>query len=279
MYYVCQRAREDVKVVLVGQGPDELFGGYKRHLGVHYGQYWRAMPQCVKRLASNAVKALPRNETLKRGIYSLGIDDRMQRYEHVFSLMPGDTIDGLFHDGLVNGKMEEKVQECWKDLSLMMEETDELGGFQLLELRSSLPDELMLLSDKMSMAHGLEVRVPYLDREIVEYVERLPANMKVRNGSRGKWIHRQVCKQFMPAEILKRKKVGFAVNVVDGWFKNSMSIKMEDYILDRSSLMYEYIDSKKTEILWNEHKSEKNDNHKILYNMIVFEEWLRLRQS
>ena len=65
-----------------------------------------------------------------------------------------------------------------------MSETDELGGFQFLELRSTLPDELLMFGDKLSMAHGLEVRVPYLDKEIVEYVERLPANFKVRNGSR-----------------------------------------------------------------------------------------------
>jgi asparagine synthase (glutamine-hydrolysing) len=275
MYYVCQRAREDVKVALVGQGPDELFGGYKRHLGVHYGQYWRSLPVWVKRIMGNVVKGLPRNETLKRGIYSLDITDRMQRYEHVFSLLPGEAVDGLFHDDLINGSMEERAQECWKDLSLMMQETDELGGFQLLELRSSLPDELMLLSDKMSMAHSLEVRVPYLDREIVEYVESLPADMKVRHGIRSKWLHRQVCKQFMPAEILKRKKRGFAVNVVDEWFKHSLSKKMEGYILDNGSLMYKYLKSSEIQRLLYEHKCGYSDNHKMLYSLVVFEEWLK----
>ena len=70
--------------------------------------------------------------------------------------------------------------------------TDELGGFQLLEIRSSLPDELLMYADKLSMAHSLEVRVPYLDRTVVEYVQRLGAGFKVRNGSR-KWLHRRVC--------------------------------------------------------------------------------------
>jgi len=61
--------------------------------------------------------------------------------------------------------------------------TDELGGLQFLEVRSTLPDELLMYADKLSMAHGLELRVPFVDKEIVEYVERLPASFKVRNGS------------------------------------------------------------------------------------------------
>ena len=85
MYFVCERARQDVKVALVGQGPDEVFGGYKRHLGVHYGKLWRGLPAGVSALVGSAVNRLPRNEALKRGIYSLGVEDRLQRHQHVFS--------------------------------------------------------------------------------------------------------------------------------------------------------------------------------------------------
>ena len=96
MYFVCQRARQDVKVVLIGQGPDELFGGYKRHLGVHYGNVWRGLPSAVRGLASSVVSRLPRNETLKRGVQSLATNDQLQRYESVFSLAPAQIIDELF---------------------------------------------------------------------------------------------------------------------------------------------------------------------------------------
>ena len=72
MYFVCERARQDVKVALVGQGPDELFGGYRRHLGVRYGALWAQAPSWMRKSISTAVTALPRNETLKRGVYSLG---------------------------------------------------------------------------------------------------------------------------------------------------------------------------------------------------------------
>src|SRR5690606_37549256 len=77
MYFVCARARQDVKVVLVGQGPDELFCGYKRHVGMRYGESWRRLPAAIRGLTGAAVRMLPRNETAKRGVYALGIDDRL----------------------------------------------------------------------------------------------------------------------------------------------------------------------------------------------------------
>ena len=217
MYFVSQRARQDVKVALIGQGPDELFGGYKRHLGVHYGNWWRGLPAGLRSMAGFAVNRLPRNETLKRGVRSLEATDRLKRYQDVFSLAPAETIDGLFREDVLPERDRHDLVEYWDAFRPQMEHTDELGGFQLLEIRSSLPDELLMYADKLSMAHSLEVRVPYLDRTVVEYVQRLGANLKVRNGTR-KWLHRQVCQSYLPPRILKRKKRGFAANVVDDGF-------------------------------------------------------------
>ncbi len=275
MYFVCERARQDVKVVLVGQGPDELFGGYRRHLGVRYGAYWRGLPGWLRNSLRSAVNTLPRNETLKRGVYSLDIPEKLKRYQHVFSIVPGETIDSLFQQDMLPPDTGDKVLECWADLEPLMENTDELGGFNLLEVRSSLPDELLLYADKLSMAHGLEVRVPYLDREAVEYTQRLSAHYKVRNGSR-KWLHRRVCRDFLPKEFVKRKKRGFATNVVDDWFHNSLDSKMGNFLLDGSSLMFEFLQPEAVKQLHHEHVSGKSDNYKILFSLVVFEEWLRL---
>src|SRR5437870_3608524 len=274
MYFVCQRARQDVKVALIGQGPDELFGGYRRHLGIHYSAWWGSLPRWIRAPISSAITALPRNETLKRGVYSLDIPERLRRYQHVLSILPGNRIDELFQDGLVGPHTGDGILECWEDLAELMTETDELGGFQFVEVRSTLPDELLMYADKLSMAHGLELRVPYLDKEIVEYVERLSAHFKVRNGSQ-KWLHRQVCQTYLPREILKRTKRGFAVNVVDNWFRGAMDNKMAEILLDSESRMYQYLRPQAVQKLFKEHSSGRNDNYKILFSLVVFEEWLR----
>jgi asparagine synthase (glutamine-hydrolysing) len=274
MYFVCKRAREDVKVALVGQGPDELFGGYKRHIGVRYGALWGGLPVPVRSAVGSVISALPRNEMLKRGLHSLDVPDRMRRYQNVLSLLPGNEIDGLFQDGVLPPMPGDKILDAWQDLAPLMDETDELGGFQFLELRSTLPDELLMYADKLSMAHSLEGRVPFLDKEIVEYAERLPSNLKVRNGS-GKWLHRQVCQAFLPATILKRKKRGFGVNVVDDWFRGTAHKKMEEILLDGGSQIYRYLRPSAVKQIYEEHRSGANDNHKILFSLVVFEEWLR----
>lgn len=278
MYFVCQRARQDVKVALVGQGPDELFGGYKRHLGVRYGALWAQLPGWVRSPVAATVSALPRNEMLKRGVQSLATTDRLRRYQSVFSLLPGPQVDHLFQDGLLEPDAGDAILESWKDMSPLLSGTDELGGFQFLEVRSTLPDELLMYADKLSMAHSLELRVPYVDKEIVEYVERLPANLKVRNGSR-KWLHRQVCRTYLPEAIVKRPKRGFAVNVVDDWFRGAMDGRMADTLRDSGSKIYQYLRPEAVRELFEQHSSGRNDNHKILFSLVLFEQWLRMQEE
>ena len=269
-----RRAREDVKVALNGQGPDELFGGYKRHLGVFYGDWWRGLPAGLRTVIGYVANQLPRNETLKRAVSSLATGDRLKRYQDVFSLAPAETIDGLFREGSSNGNLDHELVNYWRPLERQMTEIDELGGFQLLEVRSSLPDELLMYADKLSMAHSLEVRVPYLDRTVVEYVQRLDASFKIRNGTR-KWLHRQVCQNYLPPRILKRKKRGFAVNVVDNWFQSTLKSHFSELLLDTNSIMFHLLKPEPVQKLLVAHQSGRQDNHKLLFSLVMFEQWLR----
>ena len=278
MYFVSQRARQDVKVALIGQGPDELFGGYTRHVGLRYGNLWRRLPAAFRSAVGFAVNGLSRNETLKRGAHSLGLDNRLTRYQQVFSLAPATTIDGLFHDDLLPDGRGYELVNCWRALAPQMEHTDELGGFQLLEIRSSLPDELLMYADKLSMAHSLEVRVPYLDRAVVEYVQRLGASFKIRRGTR-KWIHRRVCQSYLPPLILRRKKRGFAANVVDEWLRSSAQGQLSDVFLDESSLMFGLLKPERVRKLLSDHRLGRQDNHKLLFSLVMLEQWLRRTDS
>jgi asparagine synthase (glutamine-hydrolysing) len=123
------------------------------------------------------------------------------------------------------------------------------------------------------MAHGLEIRVPYLDQEVVEYVERLPASYKVRWGRR-KWLHRHVCQRFLPKEIIRRKKIGFATPIRN-WFRESMDAKIKDTLLEPHSKIYEYLAYEKVHKLVKDHQNGRQSNHKIIFSLIAFQEWLR----
>jgi asparagine synthase (glutamine-hydrolysing) len=273
MYFVSERARQDVKVALNGQGPDELFGGYKRHLGLRYAGLWSNLPSWLRRPLAAGIQALPRNETLKRATYSLDVKDRLHRYQQVLSIAPGSEIDGLFRDGLLPKDAGDRILECWEDMFPLTEHTDELSGFQFLEVRSTLPDELLMYADKLSMAHSLEVRVPYLDREVVEFVERLDARFKVRDLSR-KWLHRKVCSAMLPPAILRRPKRGFAVNVVDSWFRDMNKESRVAAMLGKNASLNQLIRPDAVSRLLSQHESGQRDNHKLLFSLAVFQQWL-----
>lgn len=274
MYFVCQRAREVVKVALIGQGPDELFGGYNRHLGVRYGSTWRSLPGWMRAGGATIARHLPRNDALRRGLDSLDENDQLRRFQKVFSLAPEAKIMALFRPGMMPSATGRGAMDCWQEYRPTMERLDELNAFQLLELRSSLPDELLMYGDKLSMTHALEARVPFLDRELVEHIQRLGASFKVRHGVR-KWLHRRVCRRFLPPEVMRRKKRGFAVNVVDDWFRQSLQGNIRGYLADDQSLIYRYLQPDMVRDLLQRHLVGQEDNHKILFSLVILEQWLR----
>jgi asparagine synthase (glutamine-hydrolysing) len=124
------------------------------------------------------------------------------------------------------------------------------------------------------MAHSLEVRVPYLDRTVVEFAQRLGAGLKIRARA-GKWLHRHVCRQYLPEAMLGRRKRGFAVNVVDQWFTASIRSELSAMLLNPDSLMFELLDPRPIRALLEDHRSGRNDNHKLLFSLVVVEQWLR----
>jgi asparagine synthase (glutamine-hydrolysing) len=274
MYHVCARARQDVKVALIGQGPDELFGGYLRHLGVLHGQRWRQLPRWNRDLIAAAVRRLPRQEGLKRAVQALATADRGERYKDVLSILPRPTAAELLRPEHRADLDASSSPDWWSELEPLLADADELGGFLAVELRSALPDKLLMYGDKLSMAHGLEVRVPYLDREVVEFVERLPSHAKVALGQR-KRLHRQVCRSLLPPAILRRKKRGFAVDAVDRWFRADRPGMVDTYLLDPSARIGDYLDLDAIGRLVDAHRRGASDHHKILFNLIALEAWLR----
>jgi asparagine synthase (glutamine-hydrolysing) len=131
-----------------------------------------------------------------------------------------------------------------------------------------------MYADKLSMAHSLEVRVPYLDKTVVEFAQRLGAGFKVRNRN-GKWLHKSVCQSYLPPAILNRKKRGFAVNVVDDWFQSSADGHLRQMLQDPESLMFDILEPEPVQELLRDHQSGAEDNHKLLFSLVMLEQWLR----
>jgi asparagine synthase (glutamine-hydrolysing) len=98
--------------------------------------------------------------------------------------------------------------------------------------------------------------------------------LKVRRGVR-KWLHRRVCHQFLPEEVVNRKKRGFAVNVVDDWFRQALQGRIKDYLIDNKSLVYRFLNQSAVRGLLDTHVSGQEDNHKVLFSIVVLEQWLR----
>jgi asparagine synthase (glutamine-hydrolysing) len=225
-------------------------------------------------LVREAARNVPRREGLKRGLRSLDQPDRIQRFLEVFALLPEKDLSELFRPGLLTGDSSVTLRECWSELEPGLAELDELSAFNYLEIASSLPDELLMYTDKLSMHHSLEIRVPYLDEDIVDYSIRLPDKYKVRGLTR-KWLHREVAKGILPAEVAQRRKRGFASTIVDHWYRSVAGGRTADLLTDEKSLIFKYLSHEKIQGLLQAHKSGESDNHKILFSMIFIEEWLR----
>ncbi|HRI12547.1 MAG TPA: asparagine synthase (glutamine-hydrolyzing) [Verrucomicrobiota bacterium] len=278
MFFVSQRARADVKVALMGQGPDELLGGYRRHVGVYYGQYWRCVPSPIRHAARHALDLIPGLTTFRRAAYSLDVPNRLARYLNVVTLLSPDLLADLFRPGLIANELSGKILESWAELVPGFESLDELNGFNYLEVRSTLPDQLLAYGDRLSMAHGLEVRFPFLDVEVINYVEQLPSAYKIC-GLRRKLLQRKICRRFLPARAFRGRKKGFAANITARWFRGPQTCRMGSLLRDPGSLIFAYFEPSKVGALLDLHQTGKRDHSRVLFNLVVLEEWLRLRSA
>jgi asparagine synthase (glutamine-hydrolysing) len=164
MYSVCRLAREQVTVVLTGQGADEPFAGYPRHWGERYGSLYRGLPPLLRdRTIRPLIEALPRQERLKRAARSLAIENITERFAKVYAVFSETMKQELWQPGMLpEGRFEHvcEVIDYWRT---GMENADPLVQMTYVDTRLSLSDDLLTYGDKMSMAASIEARVPFLD--------------------------------------------------------------------------------------------------------------------
>jgi asparagine synthase (glutamine-hydrolysing) len=233
-YLVSEFARRDVTVILSGVGGDELFGGYRRYLGTHYQARFARLPAPVRRAAVALGEQLPSDRhsrlldamRLAKGFLStagLPFEEQYRSYVQVFP--PDDAADLLC-------ERAPAARDPLVDAFLAASGTDEVNRMLGVDAETQLPDDLLLLTDKMSMAVSLECRVPLLDHELVELAARIPAGVKVRGG-RLKHVMKAALADVLPRPLIARKKRGFGTPM-GAWLKGDLAPVLRSLLSEHS---------------------------------------------
>jgi len=275
-YLVSEFARRDVTVILSGVGGDELFGGYRRYLGDHYQAYFDRLPSWLRRTATAAGRRLPSDRhgpllnlsRLAKGFLesaALPFEERYRAYVEVF---PRDEAARLL--GGEGGAGADRIAEAFLDAP----GDDGLNRMLSVDAQTQLADDLLLLTDKMSMAASLECRVPLLDHELVELAARMPQAIKIRGG-RLKHALKEAVSDLLPADIIERKKRGFGTPM-GAWLKHDLATLMHE-LLSKASVeargLFRYPAVRE---LIAQHESSRIDGTDRILALMNLEIWARM---
>ncbi len=269
LYYVSKRASQDLKVVLAGQGADEPMGGYHRYIGVSFIQQYGAL---IKLLAP-LIRLLPRNERMKQAASVVRYKDTLDQLMAVYSIFEKRSREAMYADefqSLITRKTPERLAELLGQADRL---PDMLSKIMFIDTRMSLPDDLLLFNDKVTMANSLEMRVPFLDHDLVAFIDTLPASLKLR-GTIGKYVHKQAAKDLVPQEIIHRKKRGFQTPM-DDWLQDRLADRAKELFEEKDSACRKYFRMEPIQQLITAHKERRQNNQKRLYALLSFELWHR----
>lgn len=267
---LCELAVKDVTVALSGQGADELFGGYRKHEAAAIVARWRRLPAPVRRIGDLAAPMAPRR--FRRAAYTLTARDPIDRLVH----MSGRVDPGL-RRRLMRGPLAELNGELAREAVAWRLDgvaDDPLPATLHIDAQLALVDDMLHYFDRSSMAHSLEVRVPFLDHEFVELCARIPADLKIRRGTT-KYVLRQIARGVVPDRVLDRPKVGFFNGAVAGWFQAQAERSIKDYLVRPEPHYAEFLEPAEVRRLVQAHdpRAGKQDSH-LLLSILMLEVWL-----
>jgi asparagine synthase (glutamine-hydrolysing) len=279
-YRVCQLARKHVTVALSGDGGDENFGGYRRYrLHMMEERMRRLMPLSLRRpvfgmLAGAYPKAdwAPRIFRAKSTFEALGRDP-VEAYCHGVSILRDGMRRRLFADGFRRELGGYSALEVFRRHAKSAQTEDPLALVQYLDLKTYLVGDINTKVDRASMAHSLEVREPLMDHPLVEWLATLPSSFKVR-GQEGKWLLKKALEPRLPAEILYRPKMGFAVPLAR-WFRGPLRTRVRDALLGERLGDTGMFDRTYLQELLDHHQSGRRDYSSSLWTLVMFDAFLR----
>jgi asparagine synthase (glutamine-hydrolysing) len=260
-------ARQHVKVVLSGDGGDELFGGYQRYQQAAAQSELR--PRSLQNLVRRIGRSLPFGSPGRNRVLDLS---RSRRGRYVAQVAKPLLVEegGVAQSELASlaGAFEELLDAEFEAAS----GREFLSQLMLVDLATYLPGDILTKVDRASMAASLEARVPLLDHELVEFAVSIPAALKIRGGQ-GKWLLRQAVRDLLPSHVFNKRKQGFAAPI-GSWFRGRLRDGFSSVRADDAGLG-EYIDWCAVERLYREHQSGRRDHGSVLWRLFVLAEWLR----
>ena len=275
-YLVSEFARREVTVILSGVGGDELFGGYRRYLGSHYQGYFERLPMGLRRAASALGERLPSDRhspllnamRLAKGFLATAGMPFAERYRSYVEVFPSGAAAQLIGPDHIAG------HDALGVALAQATSADDVNRMLFVDTETQLPDDLLLLTDKMSMAVSLECRVPLLDHELVELAARMPAQVKMRGG-RLKHLMKAALAGVLPADILARKKRGFGTPM-GAWLKGDLS-KLVRHLLSHESVRTRgFLQQPRIDTLISAHEASRVDGTDQLLALLNFEIWARM---
>jgi len=272
-YMVSKLASQHVKMVLTGEGGDELFAGYARYSGERFSPLFSYMPRSLKTLAWNIFNHFPGLRRPKSALYALCQENESSRFTNWFPPFNQDNKTELFSTELKQELINRTTANVFAQHLKHTDATSPLNRMLYVDTKLWLPDYLLLRGDKLSMAASLEARVPLLDHKLVEFAANLPTDLKLQNLKR-KYLLKKVGSKLIPDQIINRKKEGFPIPI-EMWLKNEAHQFMNDYlspatIKKRGLFNYNYIEG-----LIKEFKSGFADHSMLLWGLISLELWQR----
>lgn len=277
-FSVSELAREHVKVVLSGDGGDELFGGYDAYQAQALAAKLGWMGDALMPALAGVASALPPTQKKK------GLVNKVKRFSAGATTAPSDI--GHYRWMVYLGAREKsrlystRLRDALGATDVYAPVRDALGRFghddllnrQLYaDLSLYLADDILVKVDRMSMATSLETRAPFLDADVMELAFSMPGHLKIRNGER-KWILKQAMRDVLPAGILNRRKEGFSIPMKN-WLRHELQPLMRDLLSRDRVSRRGLFDADVVEQLMNDHVTGKENHAHTLFPLMVFERW------
>lgn len=280
-YLVSKLARQSVKVILSGVGGDELFGGYRRYLGASILRWYRLLPGPMrKRWLPALSRIVPQDRTTAWKDYARYAAafvktaelDATARYISYVTLFSPQAQDSLLRPDARSSEDGDASADTLRRYFARCPE-DGLNSILYADAKTSLPDDLLALTDRMSMAASIECRAPLVDFELVELASRMPASLKVR-GRTLKYLLKKAVAPWLPSEVINRKKRGFGAPV-GGWLRNDLQPLIRDLLSEEQVRSRGLFHWPKIQEVLLAHQQQRSDYTDQVFALVALEIWCR----